>query len=55
MQVNLSIIKTILLDVYKQVWHSNINNSRRLAAYCTLKNSFEEERYLETIKINKCI
>ena len=53
MQINLSKIKTRLLNVYIQVWHSYINNSRRLAAYCTLKNSFEEEKYLETIKIIK--
>ena len=53
MQINLSVIKTRILDVYKQVWHSNINNSRRLAAYCSFKNSFEQEKYLETIKINK--
>jgi len=48
-EVNFNIIKQRILDIYCQQWYSEINNSRRLEAYCLFKQSFKFESYLDFI------
>ena len=54
-EIDISIepIKTRILDIYKQTWYSNINNSRRLLSYSIYKHSFGVEQYLNHIHLNK--
>jgi hypothetical protein len=46
-------IKQRIIDIFKQTWYSNINNSRRLATYSVYKHDLVFEKYLDAIKINK--
>ena len=48
-----NLIKQRILDVYKQTWYSEINNSSRLVSYCRFKHSFEQEKYLNVITEQK--
>ena len=43
-------IKSRILDILKQSWYSNINNSNRLETYCLFKHEFIVERYLDQIR-----
>ena len=40
------LIRQRILDMYKQTWDSEINNSNRLQAYSIFKHNFELESYL---------
>jgi hypothetical protein len=51
--VNLHIIKERILDMFKQSWYSDINNSSRLSTYSIYKHEFNLETYLKCIKNNK--
>jgi hypothetical protein len=46
-------IKQRILDIYKQSWYTNINNSNRLSSYCLFKHTFNFEKYLECINERK--
>ena len=46
-------IKQRIIDQFKQLWHTQINNSQRLKSYCRFKNTFELETYLDKIQIKK--
>ena len=46
-------IKCRILDIYKQNWYSNINNSNRLISYSLFKFEFNHEKYLDIINIDK--
>jgi hypothetical protein len=46
-------IKQRILDIYKQSWYANINNSNRLSSYCLFKHNFNFEKYLECINERK--
>ena len=52
-EYDLKIITNRILDIYKQTWFTNINNSNRLAAYRYFKYDFETEKYLKCINNNK--
>lgn len=41
-----ALIRQRILDTYKQIWYSEINNSNRLQAYSIFKHNFEIENYL---------
>ena len=41
-----ALIRQRILDTYKQIWYSEINNSNRLQAYNIFKHNFEIENYL---------
>lgn len=51
--INLNSIKLRILDIYKQCWYANINNSSRLETYCVFKHDFGLEDYLSIVNINK--
>ena len=51
--INLQKIKLRILDIYKQTWFSNINNSSRLSSYCLYKQEFKIEFYQQQICTNK--
>ena len=38
-----------ILDIYKQSWYSNINNSNKLEYYCKYKHTFALEKYMNCI------
>ena len=46
-------IKQRLFDAFYQSWYSDINNSRKLEAYCLFKHSFNREKYLDTVTVVK--
>ena len=46
-------IKQRIIDIYKQNWYANINNSSKLASYCMFKHDFNIELYLSCINVNK--
>ena len=39
-----------ILDIFKQSWYSNINNSNWLETYCLFKHEFIFESYLDQIR-----
>ena len=41
-------------DTFKQLLHSNINNSPRLSTYSMYKHAFQFEDYFIYIHVNKC-
>jgi len=43
-------IKLRIIEIYKQTWHSNINNSPRLQTYSLFKHTFALETYIDFIK-----
>ena len=43
---NYDVIKQRILDIYKQNWYFNINNSSRLSQYSLFKHDFKMEKYL---------
>ena len=47
------IIKSRMIEQFKQQWYSRINNSNRLAAYARYKHDFNFEEYLDTIPSSK--
>ena len=47
--INYSVIKQRVLDIYKQTWYAAINNSSRLASYSHFKYEFKLEKYLSCI------
>ena len=51
--VNINTIKQRLIDTYKQMWYSNINNSSKLSTYSLFKHNFNMESYLHKIIIEK--
>lgn len=51
--INIQIIKLRILDIYKQSWYTNINNSSRLESYSLHKHTFELEQYLNVINKDK--
>lgn len=48
-EINTHIIKLRILDMYKQSWYGNINNSSRLSSYSIYKHEFQLEKYLTVI------
>ena len=53
MTIPFSLIKQRILDLYKQSWYANINNSNRLVMYTNFKHNFEFEHYLDFIQEKK--
>jgi hypothetical protein len=51
--IQLELIKSRILDNYKQTWYSTINNSSKLDAYSLFKHEFEFEKYLQNIPDGK--
>ena len=51
--INYEQIKLRILDIYKQTWYADINNSNRLETYNLYKHDFNLEKYLSCIKENK--
>ena len=51
--INLQPINLRILDIYKQTWFSDINNSSRLSSYCLYKQEVEIEFYQKQICTNK--
>jgi hypothetical protein len=49
-QINVSMIKQRILDVYHQRWCSSLNNSPRLETYCLFKHECKLESYLDFIQ-----
>jgi hypothetical protein len=47
--INLQLIKTRILDQFKQSWYAKINNSSKLSSYNMYKHGFEIENYLHFI------
>ena len=47
------LIKQRILDMYYQKWHSDINNSPKLKAYCVFKQELVFEKYLDNISVKK--
>ena len=51
LNINLQQIKLRILDIYKQTWFSNINNSSRLSSHClykqNLKLNFIRNRFVQ--------
>jgi len=39
-RIHFNTIQSRILDVFKQSWYSNINNSNRLETYCLFKHEF---------------
>ena len=39
-RIHFNTIKSRILDIFKQSWYSNINNSNRLETYCLFKHEF---------------
>ena len=52
-EIPFNVIKTELLDIYKQTWYTEINNSNRLSAYARFKHDFMCEKYLDFISDKK--
>ena len=48
-EIPFNVIKTKILDIYKQTWFTEINNSNRLSAYARFKHDFMCEKYLDFI------
>ena len=46
-------IKLRIIEIYKQTWYSNINNSPRLETYSLFKHDFTIEPYIDFIKEKK--
>ena len=46
-------VNTCRLDMYKQKWYADINNSSRLESYCIFKHDFVSEKYLDFIHEKK--
>ena len=46
-------IEQRITDIFKQKWYSNINNSSRLESYSIYKHSFQREKCLKCISIDK--
>ena len=49
-RIHFNTIKSRILDIFKQSWYSNINNSNRLETYCLFKHEFIFESYLDQIR-----
>ena len=47
------LIQQRIMDMYKQSWYTNINNSSRLLMYARFKHEFEMEHYLDFITEKK--
>ena len=47
------LIQQRIMDMYKQSWYANINNSSRLLMYARFKHEFEMEHYLDFITEKK--
>ena len=50
---NVKLIIQRILDIYKQSWYTNINNSNKLDYYSKYKHSFVHEKYINCIFDNK--
>lgn len=46
-EIPIANIKQRILDIYKQSWYSDINNSARLKSYYFFKHEFDVEKYLD--------
>ena len=46
-------IKFRILDIFRQSWYSNINNSSSLSTYSLYKHEFEFEDYVNHVHVNK--
>ena len=53
MEIQFKPIKERIMDIFKQNWHSSINNSSRLSTYSRFKHIFEYEKYLDIIHESK--
>ena len=47
-RIHFNTIKSRILDIFKQSWYSNINNSNRLETYCLYEFIFES--YLDQVR-----
>ena len=52
-EIPFNVLKTKILDIYKQTWYTEINNSNRLSAYARFKHDFMCEKYLDFISDKK--
>ena len=53
MFIRIEDIKQRILDMHKQTWYSNINNSTKLDFYAKIKYNLELEPYLDSIEDNR--
>ena len=53
LNIYLPLINQRIFDQYYQSWYSNINNSQRLSSYCRYKQTFQIEKYLDSITERK--
>ena len=53
MEIQFKPIKERIMDIFKQNWHSSINNSSRLSTYSRFKHIFEYEKYQDIIHESK--
>jgi hypothetical protein len=44
--INVCVIKLRIVDIYKQIWYSNINKSNRLSSKSHFKQEFQCENYI---------
>ena len=49
-RIHFNTITSRILDIFKQSWYSNINNSNRLETHCLFKHEFIFESYLDQIR-----
>ena len=52
-EIHFNVIKTKILDIYRQTLYTEINNSNRLSAYARLKHDFMCKKYLDFISDKK--